>query len=510
MSQKSESGASAYAPVLPGLGLGNQPAVAARPAAASAWQMPEKRVLFGFLAGWLSFFLILMLPAPQGMKPEAMKALAVVSWAVIIWVTEAVPVGLTGLMIPMLLFVTKALPKLPMAFGGFTAHTTYLCLGAFIFSAMMQLCGLDRRISIMCLNLFRVSKVDQLIRAMFLNNFILAVLVPATAARGATLLPIMKGFLSVFDDTEGTDKAKAHMVIQCMIYSTLFCGVVVMTAHMPNIIMVNLFEKKLGISIGYLQWFWLHMPMLFLWIPIYYWTRFYFKTRGVSIPGGLERVKAMRTEMGATTPIEWLLLVLFGFTALTWAVGKQVLHLPLGIITIMILCIFFIPGLLPWKWKVIQKNTTWGTFLFLAGAMSLSVAMSQTGLAAYLANLAKPIAIHQHWMVILLILMVTTHIIRLGMLSNVAAIAFLAPVMLDLAPIYNLNAVPFTLLICDVDTFAYIIPTQLTIAVLAHSLGAFKMKDYAIVGLGAMVMAMAFDILVMAPWYAFNGFPLLK
>ncbi len=108
---------------------------------------------------------------------------------------------------------------------------------------------------------------------------------------------------------------------------------------------------------------------------------------------------------------------------------------------------------------MIQKNTTWGTFLFLAGAMSLSVGMSETGLAAYLANLAKPIALNKHWMLTLLILMVTTHIMRIGMLSNVAAVAFLAPVMLDLAPIYNLNPVPFTLLICDIDTFAYLIPT---------------------------------------------------
>jgi sodium-dependent dicarboxylate transporter 2/3/5 len=507
MSQKPEISPSGIAVALPADGS-KALTSAAHAASQITWEIPEKRIIIGFLAGWAVFFLILLLPPPAGMKPAAMKTLAVVCWAVTIWVTEAVPVGVTGLIIPMLLFVTKALPKLPQAFGGFTAHTTYLCLGAFFFAAMMQMCGLDRRISIMCLNLFRVKKVDQLIRAMFLNNFILAALIPATAARGATLLPIMKGFLSVFDDTE--ENAKANMVIQCMIYSTLICGVVVMTAHMPNIIMVNLIEKKLGISIGYMQWFWLHLPMLFLWVPIYYWTRYYFKTKGVAIPGGLERVQALKKEMGQTSRLEWLLLILFCFTAVTWAVGKQLLHLPLGIITIMILCVFFIPGLLPWKWGAIQKNTTWGTFLFLAGAMSLSVAMSKTGLAVYLASLAEPIAKNHYWMVTLLILMVTTHIIRLGMLSNVAAIAFLAPVMLELAPIYNLNPVPFTLLICDVDTFAYLIPTQLTIAVLATSLGAFKMKDYALVGLGTMVLSIAFDILIMAPWYAYNGFPLVK
>ncbi len=199
----------------------------------------------------------------------------------------------------------------------------------------------------------------------------------------------------------------------------------------------------------------------------------------------------------------------FCLTAVAWATSKSVFGIKPGIMTLIVLCVFFIPGLLPWKWKMIQENATWGTFLFLAGAMSMSVAMSKTGLAAYLANLAKPIAINQHWMMTLLILMVATHIIRLGMLSNVAAIAFLAPVMLALAPIYNLNPIPFTLLICDIDTFAFLIPTQVTIGVLAYSSGAFSMKDYAVVGLGTMITAIAFDILVMAPWYGMNGFPLV-
>lgn len=473
------------------------------------WEKPSLKVILGFSGAWVLFFLTLALPVPEGMKPVAMKTLAVVIWSVVIWVTEAIPVGVTGLVIPMLLLVTGALPKMPQAFAGYTAHTTYLCLGAFIFSAMMQLCGLDRRISIACLNFFKVTTANQLIRAMFVNNFILAILIPATAARGATLLPIVKGFLGVFNDSPAEQRAKSHIVIQCMVYSTLICGVVVMTAHMPNIIMVNLFQKKLGISIGYLQWFWLHLPTLFLWAPIFFWTRYYFGTKGVAIDGGIERVKAMKAELGKTTPIEKLLLGLFVMTAVAWALSGSVIKVKAGIMTIIMLCIFFIPGLLPWKWGMIQKNTTWGTFLFLAGAMSLSVGMSETGLAAYLANLAKPIALNKHWMVTLFILMVTTHIMRIGMLSNVAAVAFLAPVMLDLAPIYNLNAVPFTLLICDIDTFAYLIPTQLTIAVLAFSLNAFTMKDYALVGLGTMAISIIFEIFVMVPWYALNGFPLV-
>ncbi len=108
---------------------------------------------------------------------------------------------------------------------------------------------------------------------------------------------------------------------------------------------------------------------------------------------------------------------------------------------------------------------------------------------------------------ILLILMVGTHIIRLGMLSNVAAVSLFAPILLALAPKVGLHPVAFTMLVADTDTFAYILPTQITVAVIAYSTGTFSSTDYAKVGWMSVVLAIAYGILVMAPWYAFLGIP---
>ena len=108
---------------------------------------------------------------------------------------------------------------------------------------------------------------------------------------------------------------------------------------------------------------------------------------------------------------------------------------------------------------------------------------------------------------ILLILMVGTHIIRLGMLSNVAAVSLFAPILLALAPRLGLHPVAFTMLVADTDTFAYILPTQVTVAVIAYSTGTFTMADYAKVGWVSVLLAIAYGILVMAPWYAFLGIP---
>jgi di/tricarboxylate transporter len=93
------------------------------------------------------------------------------------------------------------------------------------------------------------------------------------------------------------------------------------------------------------------------------------------------------------------------------------------------------------------------------------------------------------------------------MLSNVAAVTMLAPVLLAMAPKLGLHPVAFTMLVADTDTFAYILPTQITAAVIAYSSGTFSMTDYAKVGWVAVLIAIAYGICVMAPWYAFLGIP---
>ena len=69
------------------------------------------RVLGGFIAAWVMFALIIwVFPIPNGLKPEGMAVLAIVVWASLMWVSEAMPVGITGISIPLLLILTHALP----------------------------------------------------------------------------------------------------------------------------------------------------------------------------------------------------------------------------------------------------------------------------------------------------------------------------------------------------------------------------------------------------------------
>ena len=201
-----------------------------------------------------------------------------------------------------------------------------------------------------------------------------------------------------------------------------------------------------------------------------------------------------------------MILAVFAFIALLWMTEDW--HKIKSHISALIgLSILFVPGVLGFKWKEVQDRTIWGTFLLLGGALSMSAAMGTSGLALWLADLIHPIAEGHPWWMMLLILMVGTHIIRLGMLSNVAAITLLAPILIVLAPKLGLHPVAFTLLVANSDSFAYILPTQITAAVIAYSSGTFSMKDYAKVGWVSVLIAIIYTILVVAPWFAFMGLP---
>ena len=86
--------------------------------AASTGASPRKSI-GGFIVAWIVFFgIMFLMPLPEGLSPAGKATLAVVTWACIVWVSEAIPVGMTGIAIPMLLFMSGAVERFPGAVAG--------------------------------------------------------------------------------------------------------------------------------------------------------------------------------------------------------------------------------------------------------------------------------------------------------------------------------------------------------------------------------------------------------
>jgi di/tricarboxylate transporter len=238
-----------------------------------------------------------------------------------------------------------------------------------------------------------------------------------------------------------------------------------------------------------------------------WWVRYYFRTAGVGVPGGAEKIKAMQSDLPPMKGQDWFILGVFSIVALLW-MTESWHKIPSAVAILIGIILMFAPGFVSFKWKAIEDRTIWGTWIMLGGALSISGVMTSSGLANWLAAFIHPMVQGHPWWAMLLLVLVGTHVIRLGILSNIAAITVFAPILVALAPKLGLHPAAFVMLVANCDTFAYLLPTQLTAAVIAYSTGTFTMTDYFRVGWLSVAIAILYTLVIMVPWYAFLGIPL--
>jgi len=77
-----------------------------------------------------------------------------------------------------------------------------------------------------------------------------------------------------------------------------------------------------------------------------------------------------------------------------------------------------------------------------------------------------------------------------------------------LAGFLHFNSVSFTLAVLNVDTYALILPMEVTASLIAYSSGEFTFIEFMKTGSMLTLLAMLYIAFVMVPWWGYNGFPL--
>jgi anion transporter len=290
-------------------------------------------------------------------------------------------------------------------------------------------------------------------------------------------------------------------------FGAVFAAPIFLTGHMCNVIMTNLLNAKANAGITWAGWLWLHWPMVGLFPLMWLWMVHHFKLRNVAVSGGAVKIQEENEKLGKFSVVEMTVLACFTVAIVLWATGG--FHkIQTGIVTLIAVSIVFIPGLLPIDWKAVQQKTIWGTWLLLAGALCLVTAFSKSGLDTYLAAKMVEVVPAWGWMGVLLFVMVMVQVLRLGIISNVGAVTLMAPIVFAMAPLLNLNSVAFTLAILNVDTYAMIIPMEVTACLVAYASDEFSFTDFMKAGTPLTLLAIVYIAFVMVPWWAFCGYPL--
>jgi len=134
----------------------------------------------------------------------------------------------------------------------------------------------------------------------------------------------------------------------------------------------------------------------------------------------------------------------------------------------------------------------WKVVFLLAGLIPLGVAMQKTGAATFLAESIMSLVIDFHPVFIVLMVGLLSTVFSLFM-SNVGAIVVLAPLVMGMAGIADMDPRPLVLLAAVCAANSFIIPTHQVNAFLMSS-GGYRTADYLKAGSGMTVLFLTITV----------------
>lgn len=386
----------------------------------------------GVMKGWIliiiativAFILYQVLPYDQ----NASKGLALLAFIGILWLTEAIHITITALLIPIL----AVLLAMPMADGDalvpittqaalttFADPVIFLFFGGFALATALHIQKLDKKIAMWIISLSG-GHLGISVLAIFAVTAALSMWISNTAT-AAMMLPLALGLLSHLDVEK--ERKTFVFILLGIAYSASIGGLGTIVGSPPNAIAA----KALGYDFA--DWMKIGLPMMFIILPAMLISLYL-----------VLRPKLNHKVQFVTEDIPWTrsriaAMLLFICTALAWIFSKKLtenfgISQPDTWIAILAACMVAILGTA--TWKQIAENTDWGVLYLFGGGLTLSAILKDSGsslvLGQTLANTfgdTSPLVI---------IFVVATFIIFLTeFTSNTASAALLVPVFAAIA-----------------------------------------------------------------------------
>ena len=168
----------------------------------------KKKENIGLVLGPVLFLAILLVPTPQGMEsitrfknlpPLSIQiALGTMVWMVIWWITECMPLGLTGLLAPFI-FVISGILSVRQAFSTFSDPIIWIFISGFILAAAFQRWGLDKRIAYFFAMLYKGNNPQIAVLFIICLPAFLLTMTGSITASAAIVFPVVVAFINILN-----------------------------------------------------------------------------------------------------------------------------------------------------------------------------------------------------------------------------------------------------------------------------------------------------------------------
>jgi sodium-dependent dicarboxylate transporter 2/3/5 len=444
-----------------------------------------RRTVGLFLAPLL---LIVVLLLPLDLEQDQHTLAAVLALVICLWISEAVPIPVGGL-IGIGLLVLLAVGPADEILAPFGSSTVFVFIGAFIIAQAMLEHGVARRFAFRMLAMPWVAKstantviafglISAILSAFVSNTATVAMLLPTAIAILATLIGLMQTREGGRMDPRRLRVATALMLM--LAYGAGVGGLLTPIGSPPNLIGRGLIEEATDETITFAEWFISALPIcLAMFVALAVVLLLLNKPEVKKLEGVAEYVAEERRKMGPLSVKERNTLIAFATAVTLWIVPGLVGivagdessayenvtdRLNEGVVAILAASLLFI---LPTDWKKREFTLTWGeasridwgTIVLFGSGIIFGAALQDTGLAETIGTSASEslgvtssLAITVFAVILAIVISETT--------SNTASASIVVPIIIPVAVAAGVDPFVPALAATFAASFGFMLPVS--------------------------------------------------
>ncbi len=456
------------------------------------------QAIYHIFAGPILFLLVLVAPI-DSMSYEVRCSIGLLLWMSWWWITRPVHLAVTGFL-PLAVVSVFDFAPVARILPAYATELIILLLSANILTTAWTRWGLDRRIALASLIGIGTNTTRQIL-AWFAIGMILSAFLPNTIV-AATMIPIVVAMLRFIGIEDLWESNLGTALIIAVAWGTSAGGATTPLGGAPNLLTIEFIQETItGQEFAFTTWFTRFLPLsLAVMIVTFIYVRFAFKPEITEIKGAREYFIGEFKALGTMSIQEkwcfalFLVATLLAFTRPLYADVVPEFRPAYAFLTFAIVCFLIRPGgesLMTWEYA--QGKMMWGLFYLFAGGTALGRILSETGTAAYIAEMLIPYA--SEGGLVAVIVFATLTIVMTQITSNTAAIAVTVPITISTFQSLDINPLPFVYIVAAVGNCGFMLPTSAGGPAIAAGYG-INLKTMLIKGFWACLLALIVIVLV--------------
>jgi len=459
----------------------------------------------GLLLGPILFFIVVNLPFFL-ISEKGDAVIAVALWMVIWWITETVNIAVTALL-PLILFPLLKVMEIDAVGANYGSPIIFLFFGGFILALALEKVNLHKRIALNIVK-FTGTTPNKVVLGFMIATGFMSMWISNTAAT-VVMLPIAISVIKLLiDDKDGFTKGDKNFALSIMLgiaFAANAGGIATVIGTPPNSVLIGLLENQYNIQISFLTWMSFGLPFSIIMIVAVYFVlvKLMFPSKGILFSASANLITDEVVKLGKISKEEKRVLLIFGITVFLWVtrtiinsifpnlkLSDTIISL-IGAVSLFAIPMNFHKRNFILKWKDTEK-LAWGILLLFGGGLALANAMDSSGLVALITDL---IAAGNLNVLVTVSLLIILMLFMTELMSNVALISVLAPVVAGIAIGLNIPILNLLIPVTMASSCAFMLPMATPPNAIVFASGYVKVNQ--MVKAGILLNLIAVGLLIL-------------